>query len=134
MVSSRAEKSIRTGDLIVNIELDLQQNLLTFQLRAGAAPVTEWTEIPGVLDIGERGRLLSLELFPAHGDAIIVPLEDRADPLARSAEVLVRCGIDADGEISVARLPRRGRDYEITYPSGNQCWIGANGAVSCSVV
>jgi hypothetical protein len=118
----------------MNIELDLQRNVLTFRLTSDDEPVTEWIELPGVIDIGERGRLLNLELFPTGSDAIIVPLEDRADPLARTADLSLRCGLTADGRIVIAQLPRRGPDYEITYPSGNQCWIGANGAVSCSVV
>lgn len=117
----------------MRIELNLHQNLLTFHLTSGSEPIVDWIELPGVIDIGERGRLLSLELYPENGNAIIVPLEDRADPLARSAEISVRCGKTPDGVITVAEIPRRGPDYEITYPSGNQCWIGANGAVSCSV-
>jgi hypothetical protein len=118
----------------VNIELDLHKNLLAFRLRPEDEPITEWIELPGVIDIGERGRLLNLEIVPDGDDAIIVPLEDHADPLARTAEVSLRCGVTAGGRIAIAQLPRRGPDYEITYPSGNQCWIGANGAVSCAVV
>jgi hypothetical protein len=121
-------------DIHVNIELDLHRNVLTFRLSGFDEPVTEWIELPGVIDIGERGRLLNLEIVPDAGDAIIVPLEDHADPLARTADVTLRCGVTAAGRLAIAQLPRRGPAYEITYPSGNQCWIGANGAVSCSVV
>lgn len=121
-------------DVSVHIELDLKRNVLMFELERGGDQVATWTNLPGVIDIGERGRLLSLELFPDSGDAIVVPLADHADPLARSAEIVVRCGIAASGQIVTAQVPRRGPDYEITYPSGNQCWIGANGSVNCSVV
>jgi len=134
MVSSVGGTLIRFRGPPVNIELDLRHNMLSFRLAAGNEPVVDWIDIPGVIDIGERGRLLSLELFPMDGNAIIVPLEDHADALARSAEIAVRCGLAADGGIAIAQIPRRGPGYEITYPSGNQCWIGANGAVSCSVV
>jgi hypothetical protein len=126
----REKRSIK--DPPVQIELNLRQNALTIEI--GDDAVMTRTTIPGIIDIGERGRLLSLELFPGSGNAIVVPLEDRTDPLARSAEILVECGIAANGEIVTVQIPRRGPDYEISFPSGNQCWIGANGAVNCSVI
>lgn len=118
----------------MQIELDLKRNVLNFELSGDDEAVLTRMNVPGVIDIGERGRLLSFELFPDSDDAIVVPLEDHADPLARSAEIFVVCGIAADGRIVTAQIPRRGADYEISYPSGNQCWIGVNGSVNCSVV
>ncbi|CAN5551973.1 hypothetical protein BH09CHL1_BH09CHL1_33800 [soil metagenome] len=117
----------------MQIELDLKRNVLNFELNRDDEVVMTRVNVPGVIDIGERGRLLSFELFPDSDDAIVVPLEDHADPLARSAEILVVCGVAANGQIVTAQIPRRGSDYEISFPSGNQCWIGANGSVNCVV-
>jgi hypothetical protein len=122
------------GEMSVQIELDLKRNVLNFALADDDEAAIAHANIPGVIDIGERGRLLSFELFPETGPAIDVPLEDHTDPLARSAEILAACGIAANGRIVTVQIPRRGRDYEISYPSGNQCWIGANGSVNCSVI
>ena len=52
------------------------------------------------------------------------------DPYARSADVLV--DISADSPPSIA-IPRRGDGYEITYPSGNECWIDAAGTRHCAI-
>lgn len=122
------------GEMSVQIELDLKRNVLNFALTGDDEAVMTRVNVPGVIDIGARGRLLSFELFPESDDAIVVPLEDHADPLARSAEIVAACGIAANGRIVTVQIPRRGRDYEISYPSGNQCWIGANGSVNCSVI
>ena len=71
----------------------------------------------GVLDVGSNGRLLGVEI----GDAYISVMESPADqePYTRSA--VVALAISGDDPPYVV-IPRRGTEYEITYPSGNECW------------
>lgn len=71
----------------------------------------------GVLDVGANGRLLGLEI----GEAYITVMESsrHEEPYTRSA--VVALAISGDDPAYVA-IPRRGPEYEITYPSGNECW------------
>jgi hypothetical protein len=72
---------------------------------------------PALLDVGANGRLIGLEVGEWYISVMDLPGAD--DPYARSAEVLV--DISPDSPPSIA-IPRRGDGYEITYPSGNECW------------
>ena len=86
----------------------------------------------GTLDVGENGRLLGLELEPADGNAGIwapeddpwyLDLEDAPGDQLRSVPVAVTVGRDAAGRAVWVDLPRWGDGYELTFPSGNQCWV-----------
>jgi hypothetical protein len=70
----------------------------------------------GVLDVGAQGRLLGLEL----GDAYIhvMPSHASDEPYMRSATVDVRLSRNPPA----ITIPRKGAGYEISYPSGNECW------------
>jgi hypothetical protein len=73
--------------------------------------------VTGVLDVGANGRLLGVEL---DGDYVhVMDPPPGSDAFVRSATVRVGISRHVPREIV---LPRHGRDYEITYPSGNQCW------------
>ncbi len=110
-------------------------------LLATADPIpTGEHQLPGVLDIGEAGVLLGVEIdfsrapslrFPQVGGAPL-PHDQEVDtsyielaeaPQAgqvRSVPVTVRV-LTADGSTVVAvEVPRRGHGYEISYPSGNR--------------
>jgi hypothetical protein len=71
----------------------------------------------GVLDVGANGRLLGVELEGVYVN-VMDPLPG-SEAFVRSATV--RVGISRSDALEIS-LPRHGRDYEITYPSGNQCW------------
>jgi hypothetical protein len=73
--------------------------------------------IDGVLDVGANGRLLGVEI----GDLYVRVMDAVAgrDAFARSAAV--RLTVLNRGQRSL-NIPRHGPAYEITYPSGNQCW------------
>lgn len=98
-------------------------------------------EIPaaGAIDVGASGVLLGVEVrrgvglpvlaeafagwgsaASVDGGAAYVELMAGDDSNARSAEVEVGVGLDADGLIASLTIPRRGARYEITYPSGNR--------------
>ena len=89
---------------------------------------------PADLDIGERGRLLSLEIHLPRQMTHMIVIDDRPDPYARTARVEVRCTLAPDGSLTAATLPRRGPGYELTYPSGNECWIDAAGTRHCAII
>lgn len=72
---------------------------------------------PALLDVGSNGRLIGLEIGEWYVTVMDVPGAE--DPYVRSADVLV----DISGETPPSiEIPRRGGAYEITYPSGNECW------------
>jgi len=71
----------------------------------------------GILDVGANGRLLGVEVG---GDYVtVMDPPPGAEAHVRSASVTVGIAGTEPPEISI---PRHGRGYEITYPSGNQCW------------
>lgn len=71
----------------------------------------------GLLDVGANGRLLGVEI----GDRYIQVMESAGadESYARSASVELSV---SDGDPAVVTIARRGAGYEITYPSGNECW------------
>jgi hypothetical protein len=71
----------------------------------------------GLLDVGANGRLLGIEI----GESYIHVMESVHDeePYVRSAEVTLSISGDSPPLVTI---PRRGPRYEITYPSGNECW------------
>jgi hypothetical protein len=71
----------------------------------------------GLLDVGANGRLLGVEV----GESYIHVMESAHDeePYIRSAEVQLTISGDVPPLVTI---PRRGPGYEITYPSGNECW------------
>lgn len=77
------------------------------------APVT------GTLDIGVRGRLIGLEIGDYYVD-ISAP-ETGTAHLTRSVAVALTAHGEHHGLAAVS-FRRSGEDYEISFPSGNQCW------------
>ncbi|HWV23415.1 MAG TPA: hypothetical protein VNZ58_04425 [Thermomicrobiales bacterium] len=71
----------------------------------------------GMLDVGANGRLLGLEVGETYIDVMESALGD--DPYARTACIPISISGD---EPPVVTIPRRGSSWEITYPSGNECW------------
>ena len=60
-------------------------------------------------------------------------IDDRPDPYARTARVEVCCILAPDGSLTAVTLPRRGPGYELSYPSGNECWIDVSGEQHCAI-
>lgn len=71
----------------------------------------------GLLDVGANGRLLGVEI----GESYVHVMEsaDEGETYVRSAEITVTITGDDPRFVTI---PRRGSTYEITYPSGNECW------------
>lgn len=101
-----------TADAVV---IDFQAN--TIRLRAPGLPPTGPGSQPATLDVGANGRLVGIELGEAYIN--VMPLPGAMEPHLRSADIEVSVSADSPPFISV---PRRGASYEITYPSGNECW------------
>ncbi len=79
-----------------------------------------------ILDVGEAGRLLGLEITSGrHGEAEpwFLDLEDAPGDQLRSVQVIVSVARTAGGDPIWVDLPRRGDGYELTFPVGNQCWV-----------
>jgi hypothetical protein len=113
------------------ISIDLKANTLCIPLPAGVdAAALDGIRL-GTLDIGSKGRLLGIELGPFY--LSVMDAEPGHDDLVRSADVPVTVSmIDMNGTNSGTAsrfgvtFKRAGGSYEITYPSGNQCWTRHN--------
>jgi uncharacterized protein YuzE len=102
--------------------VDTTRNVLHLVLIERHAEPTRRIDGHGVLDIGARGRLIGFELLLPGEPPRYLPIEASADPFARTAEAAVVAGVDEAGSVFSVEIPRRGADFEISYPSGNQCW------------
>lgn len=104
---------------VTGITVDLRRNVLLLHLDGtetgtGALDVTDQR---GMLDVGANGWLIGVEI----GDRYF-PIADVApgtEHLVRSREAPILLS-NEDGVIVV---PRRGDKYELSFPSGNQCWL-----------
>lgn len=124
---------------MIRILIDLRRN--TLQLILSESPVGQPRRqaVPAVLDIGEAGALIGIELQPGRDLALALPegnlaaeadrhdagylgLAESSTPLARSASLTVDVLADEHGLIREITIPRRTESYEISFPSGNRCW------------
>ncbi|MBA2469535.1 MAG: hypothetical protein H0V37_09040 [Chloroflexia bacterium] len=103
---------------VERIVVDPRNNRLILELDR----VTRVTgETRAMIDIGTLGRLIGIEIA---GDYLTI-----SDPvpggelLGRSVEVNVEIGSDPPH----VAISRRGPTWEISFPSGNQCWNRADG-------
>lgn len=121
-----------TGDGL-RVVVDAAENTLRLMIPAAgpvtaAGPLTPESIVSSraVLDVGEAGRLLGLEIATG-GDGSPEPwyleLEDAPGDQIRSVPVVVSVARTADDEPVWVDLPRRGDGYELTFPIGNQCWV-----------
>jgi hypothetical protein len=126
-------------------EPTLTSDLRELRFTLGHASVITSLSLPGVIDVGEGGRLLGLEVdlssIPGNSrlvsdartserSAVSYVADDQRLYLAimgeeeggqsRSASLPVEVGFDAVGAPVQLTIARRGTGYEITYPSGNR--------------
>lgn len=109
------------GPAIKRITLDLRRN--TLRLVLVEQPVTEHRAIPALIDIGEGGRLLGVELDgfgETDGNPLYLTLFAATGLHVRSIAADVQGDLDVAGDLLAVEVPRRGHGYEIAYPSGNQ--------------
>lgn len=113
--------------------LDLARN--TIELRVAEPPVDATRlDCPATVDVGESGRLLGVELALPNGESRYVAAETGRGELARSAGATAGVVLAADGSVAAITLPRRGPGYELSYPSGNRCWLpDRDGRFSCAL-
>jgi hypothetical protein len=97
------------------VVIDLPAN--TIRIRVPGFPGEPGEGREALLDVGSNGRLIGLEVGEWYISVMELPGAD--DPYVRSATVRVDVSSDAPPSIAI---PRRGPGYEITYPSGNECW------------
>lgn len=89
-------------------------------LEIPSGPIEQCTAT-GIIDVGEGGRLLGIEVeIGASGESFHVEIDPPSGSLSRTVTTTVMVETDASGIVSAIVVPRRGPGYEITYPSGNQ--------------
>ncbi len=99
--------------MVERILIDLRHNRLRLDLdRPLAGPV----EATAIIDIGALGRLLGVEVAGVYL-AISDPITG-SELQGRSVEAPVLFASDHRQVL----LPRRGMGWELSFPSGNQCW------------
>ena len=107
--------------VIKRISLDPRRN--TLRLVLDERPVAERQPGEATIDIGENGRLLGVELggdAGSHGTPLYLTLVASTDVHVRSITATVQEDRDDCGRLLAVEIPRRGKGYEIAYPSGNQ--------------
>ncbi len=113
-----------TGEY-TRIEVDLTRNTITVTVPSsmldpvGSPGASGEASRAGTLDIGIRGRLIGLEVGD-HYVEISAPVSG-TEHLGRSVAVALTAHRGRDGWATVS-FSRSGDDYEISFPSGNQCW------------
>ena len=119
----------------MRVVVDASRNTLRLLIPADPRATTETsmvapesrTTLPhrAILDVGEAGRLLGLEVADDDGEAEpwYLELEDAPGDQLRSVPVTVAVARNPAGEPLWVDLPRRGEGYELTFPIGNQCWV-----------
>ncbi|HEU5424507.1 MAG TPA: DUF2283 domain-containing protein [Nitrolancea sp.] len=123
-------------------------NSLRLTRDAGGDVPTHQLGLPGLVDVGEGGRLVGVELHaapgldlaralaPWRGDRVAAeyvsvddatayielsaPEEASLREQTRAAAALLAVELDESGALVALSIPRRGAGYEISYPSGNQ--------------
>lgn len=108
---------------VTRITIDLARNVLLLHLDGVEIPdlVEEDIDQQALIDVGANGRLLGVELgeryFPV------------ADPEPETTHLVRTCGakVSVLGGDAAIVVPRRGDAYELSFPSGNQCWTRASG-------
>lgn len=109
-----------TGETnVTSITVDLRPNVLLLHLDGmeDMPSAIDAADLPGTLDVGAYGWLLGVEI----GDRYF-PVADAlpgTDHLIRTRDAKVSL-LASDAVIVV---PRRGSEYELSFPSGNQCWL-----------
>ncbi len=124
-----------------------RKNTLRLTLDHEQGPVQSETMLPGLIDVGEGGRLVGVEVRTGHEvdltrileswladpvasefvaageDAVYITLstaeEAAPDEQLRTAEANLLAELDASGKLVALSIPRRGHGFEISYPSGN---------------
>lgn len=102
----------------MRLTVDSERNSLRFSLADRAEGPTD-RACPAVLDIGEAGHLVGLEV-DLGGEPFYLEIEPDTSAHIRSAPATATVGFDAAGHVAAIEVPRRGHGYEITYPSGNR--------------
>ena len=104
---------------VESVLVDLRRNILILELD-GLFPDSGTAR--GTIDIGAQGRLIGVELA-AEYLAISDPVPG-SELLGRSVEI----EIAIDPERRRLTIPRHGPNWELSFPSGNQCWNRRGGA------
>lgn len=124
-----------------------RENTLRLSLDHGQGVVQAETKLPGLIDVGEGGRLVGVEVrgggamdinhilepwltdpvasefVTAGKDSayILLSLKEEAatEDQFRTAEATLLAELDTSGKLVALSIPRRGHGFEISYPSGN---------------
>lgn len=104
--------------IVERIVVDPRSNRLILELDR-ALPESGAT--PGTIDIGTLGRLLGVEVAGVYLSI--------ADPVSGSELQgrSVELAVEITGEGRRVVIPRRGPAWELSFPSGNQCWTRQDG-------
>ncbi len=120
-MSASREGEGSANKAITRITLDPDRNTLRLILADGR--VAGDREISAVIDIGEGGRLIGVELdgfTDSAGDPLYLALFSSTESNVRSVTATVYGQLTDSGMLIAIDVPRRGHGYEIAYPSGNQ--------------
>ncbi|MDQ3656986.1 MAG: hypothetical protein M3457_18170 [Chloroflexota bacterium] len=102
-----------TSPHVERVVVDLRANRLLLEIDR---PLPQTGRTPATIDIGALGRLIGVEIAGVYLSI--------SDPVPGSE--LQGRSVDTPLEIADNRrqvvIPRRGSGWELSFPSGNQCW------------
>ncbi len=107
-----------------DIAIDLRANTLSIRLPSGRIGTSLAGIERGTIDIGANGRLLGIELGPIY--VSVMDAEPGRDDLVRSTDIPVMISPSTLTTETSVTFRRAGSSWEISYPSGNQCWTRHN--------
>jgi hypothetical protein len=108
---------------VTRIVVDSRANALLLDV---SPPLPEPGRQVATIDIGSNGRLIGIDLGNTWLE--IAGSGEQDDHHLRSATIPV---VVSDDRRTV-RVPRRGENHEISFPSGNQCWRLDDGRTICA--
>lgn len=110
-----------------HLQLDLATNSLVLTVDP---PLPQDGPADALLDLANRGVLLGVDL----GDCYVALASPSSGVAGHERTARIQVMVRGNGRQLV--IPRRGAGWEISYPSGNQCWRSTEHpeGVDCDVI
>jgi hypothetical protein len=112
---------------VTQVTVDLRRNVLVLELDAPLGHESA----EATIDIGALGRLIGVEV----GETYLSISDPVPGSELQGRSVTIELPVTATDRSIV--VPRRGSGWEISFPSGNQCWTRSDGngrSTVCSVI
>jgi hypothetical protein len=107
-----------TSPRVERVVVDLRANRLLLEIDR---PFPQTGSAPATIDIGALGRLIGVEIA-----GVYLSISDPV-PGSELQGRSVETPLEITGNLRQVVIPRRGPGWELSFPSGNQCWNQTDG-------